>query len=171
MMEGGSRPPESDIRALAEGDVPAAWALEAAGYPPEEAASLERLECRQREAGELFLGHFIDNKLIGFVCGTRSFADHLTESSMGVHEAAGTTVCIHSVCVDSAWRRQGVALGLLRRYVESVPQTRPAVRRFCLISHRHLLPLYAKAGFEMVGPSSVTHGAEAWYECVIDLSE
>uniref|UniRef100_UPI00398F0370 uncharacterized protein n=1 Tax=Pristiophorus japonicus TaxID=55135 RepID=UPI00398F0370 len=161
---------EADIRTLTEGEVPAAWALETAGYPPEEAASLAKLQYRQREAGELFLGHFIEDQLIGFVCGTRSFAEHLTERSMDVHEPAGTTVCIHSVCVDRAWRRRGIALGLLLRYVGLVLRTLPAVGRICLISHRHLLPLYTKAGFTLVGPSSVTHGAEAWHECALDLS-
>ncbi|XP_060686068.1 serotonin N-acetyltransferase-like isoform X2 [Hemiscyllium ocellatum] len=89
-----------ELRTLSEGDVAAAWALEAAGYPPEEAASLAKLQYRQREAGELFLGHFVDDQLIGFVCGTRSLEDHLTEESMDVHEPTGTTICIHSVCVD-----------------------------------------------------------------------
>ncbi|XP_041064632.1 uncharacterized N-acetyltransferase C9.02c-like [Carcharodon carcharias] len=159
-----------EIRTLREGDVPAAWSLETAGYPPEEAASLGKLQGRQREAGELFLGYFINDKLIGFVCGSRSLADHLTERSMEVHESAGTTICVHSVCVDGAWRRQGIALGLLRHYVASVVWTRPAPRRICLISHRHLLPLYTKAGFTVIGPSSVSHGLEAWYECAIDLS-
>ncbi|XP_038649375.1 serotonin N-acetyltransferase-like [Scyliorhinus canicula] len=159
-----------EIRTVSQGDISAAWALEAAGFPPEEAASLAKLQYRQREAGDLFLGHFINDKLIGFVCGTRSLADHLTEKSMQVHEPAGTTVCIHSVCVDEAWRRRGVALGLLRHYVASVMQTHPALRRICLISHQHLLPLYTKAGFTMIGPSSVNHGLEAWYECIFNLS-
>ncbi|XP_020380201.1 uncharacterized N-acetyltransferase C9.02c-like [Rhincodon typus] len=158
-----------ELRTLSEGDVAAAWALEVAGYPPEEAASLAELQYRQREASELFLGHFVDGKLIGFVCGTRSLEDHLTERSMVVHEPTGTTVCIHSVCVDSAWRRQGVALGLLRDYVVRTVHTLPAPRRICLLSHQQLLPLYAKAGFTVLGPSSVSHGPEAWYECVIEL--
>ncbi|XP_078063460.1 uncharacterized protein LOC144489472 [Mustelus asterias] len=160
-----------EIRSLCEGDAPAAWALEVAGYPPEEAASLAKLQYRQREAAELFLGHFINDKLIGFVCGTRSLTDHLTERSMEVHESAGTTICIHSVCVEAAWRHQGVALGLLRHYMASVAQTHPIPRRICLISHQYLLPLYTKAGFKVIGPSSVSHGHEAWYECAIDLSK
>jgi len=88
---------------------------------------------------------------------------------MEVHESAGTTICIHSVCVDGDWRRQGVALGLLRHCVASVAQTHPTPRRICLISHQYLLPLYTKAGFEVIGPSSVIHGHEAWYECAIHL--
>ncbi|XP_043556113.1 uncharacterized N-acetyltransferase C9.02c-like isoform X2 [Chiloscyllium plagiosum] len=158
-----------ELRTLSDGDVAAAWALETAGYPPEEAASLAKLQYRQREAGELFLGHFVDDQLIGFVCGTRSLEDHLTEESMDVHEPTGTTICIHSVCVDGAWRRRGVALGLLRGYVARAALTLPPPRRICLLSHQQLLPLYTKAGFTMLGLSSVSHGPEAWYECAIEL--
>ncbi|XP_051867099.1 serotonin N-acetyltransferase-like [Pristis pectinata] len=161
---------KGEIHTLARGEVAAAWALEVAGYPAEEAASLETLEYRQREAGELFLGNFINGKLIGFICGTRSVVDHLTARSIEVHEPTGTTVCIHSLCVDPVQRRHGIALRLLRHLVETVPRAHPTVRRICLISHQHLLPLYTKAGFTVLGPSSVTYGPDPWYECAIDLS-
>nr|AGX26123.1 arylalkylamine N-acetyltransferase [Callorhinchus milii] len=159
----------AEIRWLSGGDVYSAWELETAGYPPEEAASLEILQYRQREAGELFPGYYINTKLIGFVCGTRSFADHLTDASMKVHEAGGPTVCIHSVCVDVTWRRKGIALSLLQHYVRDISQNQTDVHQICLLSHQYLLPLYIKAGFSNIGLSSVVHGPDKWYECILNM--
>ncbi|XP_078263575.1 uncharacterized protein LOC144597822 [Rhinoraja longicauda] len=159
-----------EICTLSEEEVADAWALEVSGFPPGEAADLRKLEYRQREVGELFLGNFINGKLVGFICATRSVADHITKRSMEVHESAGTTVCIHSVCVDQAWRRCGIALSLLGHFVEVVRHTRPTAKRICLISHQQVLPLYTKAGFTLLGPSTVTHGPDAWYECAMDLN-
>ncbi|XP_069793721.1 uncharacterized protein [Narcine bancroftii] len=161
---------EGEIRTLSRGEVSAAWALEVAGYPAEEAASLAKLEYRQRVAGELFLGHFINGKLVGYICATRSIVDHYTMRCLEDHDPEGTTVCIHSVCVDQAWRHCGIALSLLRHFLEVVACSCPTARRVSLISHQHILPLYAKAGFTMIGPSSVTCGPDTWYECAIDLT-
>nr|DAA64562.1 TPA_inf: non-vertebrate-type arylalkylamine N-acetyltransferase [Leucoraja erinacea] len=162
--------PEGEIRTLSAEEVAPALALEVSAFPPEEAASLRQLQYRQREVGEFFQGNFINGKLVGFICGTRSVADHITQRSMEVHESAGTTICIHSVCVDQAWRRRGIALSLLRHFVEVVRHSRPTARRICLICHLQLLPLYTKAGFTLLGPSTVTHGPDAWYECTMDLN-
>ena len=45
----------------------------------------------------------------GFCCGTLSDAGALTHDSMATHVPGGSLLCIHSVCVAAAQRRQGVA--------------------------------------------------------------
>ncbi|KAL4425741.1 hypothetical protein ABPG75_009757 [Micractinium tetrahymenae] len=147
-------------------------ALEAAGYPPDEAASRERLEYRLKHAGAQFLAAVCpaaaaeDGRLevIGFVCGTLSCADKLTEESMGAHEPEGDLLAIHSVCVDAAHRRGGVASRLLRAYLSYVQGTTPGLREVRLICKERLIPLYAGVGFQMVGPSDVVHGKDPWFE-------
>ena len=84
-------------------------ALEAAGYPADEAASRERLEYRMREAPGLFLVAVEAEEVIGFICGTASSANCLEEDSMATHEPEGRLLCIHSVCVAEVKRRLGVA--------------------------------------------------------------
>jgi arylalkylamine N-acetyltransferase len=141
--------------------------LEAAGYPADEAASPERLEYRQRHAGDFFwVAHDAkaDGGVVGFVCGTLCRGDALTAETMGTHDAEGSTLCVHSVCVDHAARRRGVASSLLRAYLRLLPGVAPALRSVRLIAKPHLTPLYTRAGFTLLGPSPVVHGEDAWLE-------
>jgi GNAT superfamily N-acetyltransferase len=142
--------------------------LEAAGYPADEAASPERLAYRQRRAGDFFwVAHDAkadDGGVVGFVCGTLCRGDALTAETMGTHDAEGTTLCVHSVCVDHAARRRGVASSLLRAYLRLLPGVAPALRSVRLIAKPHLTPLYTRAGFTLLGPSPVVHGEDAWLE-------
>jgi ribosomal protein S18 acetylase RimI-like enzyme len=143
--------------------------LEAAGYPSDEAASPERLAYRQREAGPFFLvAHSAEaDAVCGFVCGTCTSADGLTAETMATHDPDGTTLCVHSVCVAGDARRRGVASALLRTYLQLIiPGVAPAVRCVRLIAKPYLTKLYLRAGFRLVGPSSVVHGAEQWNEFV-----
>ncbi|KAJ1305177.1 hypothetical protein OPQ81_000208 [Rhizoctonia solani] len=151
-------------------EVQDAHQIEAAGYPADEAASLDALRYRQSVAPELFLGAFIPTApkpraLIGFIVATLSPSPTLTHHSMEVHEPEPkpSSVCIHSVCVASAARGQGVASKLLREYLDRLEHI-PDVARVLLICKAHLKPLYARAGFEEVGPSTVVHGKDPWFE-------
>ncbi|KAJ3720375.1 acyl-CoA N-acyltransferase [Lentinula raphanica] len=157
--------------------------IELEGYPADEAASLESFQLRQSQAPELFLGAFkfkpnssspesTDLELIAYICGTQSNSSQLTHSSMSQHVPDGLSVCIHSVCVSKDYRRQGVGLGLLKEYVNRLRDLRRSkadIERILLISHEELIPLYAKAGFKLVGESSVKHGERIWYEMKLEL--
>ncbi|KIK69133.1 hypothetical protein GYMLUDRAFT_236985 [Collybiopsis luxurians FD-317 M1] len=147
--------------------------LELDGYPADEAASLESFQYRQSQAGDLFLGAFEISpnvNLIGFICGTRAPGSTLTHESMSRHVPDGSSICVHSVCVSRSHRRQGVALALLKEYIERMHKiSTPKVGQILLIAHEELIPLYEKAGFELVGKSVVQHGARPWYEMRCDL--
>uniref|UniRef100_K3X365 N-acetyltransferase domain-containing protein n=1 Tax=Globisporangium ultimum (strain ATCC 200006 / CBS 805.95 / DAOM BR144) TaxID=431595 RepID=K3X365_GLOUD len=90
-------------------------ALEAASYPADEAASETQIRFRQQHA--TFLG---DDVLVGFVNGTLTASQELQEESMSEHDSSGTTLCIHSVVVDAAYRRRGLASTMLKQYVNHV---------------------------------------------------
>ncbi|CAE6527153.1 unnamed protein product [Rhizoctonia solani] len=158
-------------------EVEAAHELEAAGYPADEAASLDALRYRQSVAPDFFLGAYIPTcapaprALIGFIVSTLSPSPALTHHSMEVHEPEPkpSSACIHSVCVSSAYHRRGVALKLVQTYLERLEQM-PGVARALLICKAHLKPLYARAGFEEVGPSAVAHGKDPWFEMRKDFN-
>lgn len=82
---------------------------------------------------------------------------------MSTHDASGTSVCIHAVCVDPAYRRRGIAVALLTEYVARLAQS-GLYERALLITHEELRGLYEKAGFEWLGRSKVVHGSKPWYE-------
>lgn len=90
---------------------------------------------------------------------------------MATHEPDGTLLCIHSVCVNAAHRRQGIASKLLQAYLNYVQQTTPELAEVRLICKEPLVGLYEKAGFEVVGPSDVVHGQDAWIEMKIEFLE
>ena len=94
--------------------VQAAFALEAASYPADEAATLENLQLRAEVAGEYFWGVSEGGALEGFICGTLTCGDTLTEESMSAHDPAGQTLCIHSVVVAEERRRLGLGSAMLK---------------------------------------------------------
>ena len=102
--------------------------------------------------------------VVGFVCGTLTRADELTAVALATHEADGTTLCVHSVCVDASWRRRGVASALLRVYLATVAGGAPRVRMLRLLAKPYLTELYTRASFTLLGPSAVQHGAEQWLD-------
>ncbi|KAJ6504238.1 acyl-CoA N-acyltransferase [Mycena vitilis] len=147
--------------------------IEAQGFPPDEAATLEAFQLRQSRAPDLFLGAYQnDSQLVGYICSTLSPDASLTHDSMSMHVPGASSVCIHSVCVSPTHRKQGVALRLLREYIarlEVAHRENAPYERVLLITHEGLRPLYEKAGFEWLGPSAVVHGSQPWYEMRVVL--
>lgn len=89
---------------------------------------------------------------------------------MAKHEPlpAPSSACIHSVCVSAAYHRRGIALRLLEESLKRVEKM-TNVARALLICKENLKPLYSRAGFVEVGPSSVVHGKDSWYEMRKDI--
>lgn len=85
------------------------------------------------------------------------------------HDPDGDTLWIHSVCVEESERRRGLASRLLTAYCPFVCAQNPTVQRLCLISKDHMVPLYLRAGFQVVGPSTVVHGKDPWIEMKKEL--
>lgn len=127
---------------------------------------------RQENAGQLFLGAYTSSprRLVGYICSTLTTSSSLTHDSMSTHEADGSYVAIHSVCVDTAQRGKGVASGLLKEYLKRFEGMQD-IEGARLIAHEELIPLYERAGFTLVGKSDVTHGARPWFEMKVDFAE
>jgi ribosomal protein S18 acetylase RimI-like enzyme len=172
-------------------------------YPESEAASLENLIFRQEAAPKLFLGcylrkdevqddspsptpnnpnsgntEFSSLELIGYIVSTLVSGDHLTHSSMSSHNPSGDAVCIHSVCVSSAFQRRGVATRMLKEYLQhlqglnnnvNASSSSNKLKRVLLIAHEHTIGLYAGVGFALIGKSAVEHGPDPWFEMVYTL--
>ena len=161
--------PENTIvfRPAAKEDVARCAELEAAGYPSDEAASTESLTFRQANAPDYFLvATKNDDEIVGFVCGTLTASSDLTHESMSEHESAGTLLCIHSVCVDEAYRRKKIATRALKAYLTCVSQINSQITEVRLICKEKLIPLYEGAGFRLLGASSIQHGKDQWFECL-----
>lgn len=165
----GIRPITTDAQVIRASE------LEAAGYPEDEAASLETLRFRFKAVPELFLGAFApQDQLVGFIVATLTTSERLTHDSMSEHEPEGSTAAVHSVCVDDAFRRKGIALDLLSAFKQQCLDLNKKndgfeIKRIALIAKKGLVPLYEKAGFKLLGLSEVVHGADQWHELQMDL--
>lgn len=183
---------EVAFRPACKEDVPQIAQLEAACYPADEAASLEKIAFRQASAGRYFLAMFatqqvaaaadadacggeaqhLPEKLIGFVNATLTSNAKLTHETMAKHEPEGNHLCIHSVAVDPTLRRRGLGQQLLRAYMTRIAEECPEVARVSLIAKESLAQTFycdAGVGFGLVGPSDVVHGKDLWYECTADM--
>mmetsp|Transcript_29421 Transcript_29421/g.53992 ORF Transcript_29421/g.53992 Transcript_29421/m.53992 type:complete len:163 (+) Transcript_29421:88-576(+) len=145
-------------------DLNKVYELESNSYPPDEAATYEKLKFRIENASFVFLIAELDGDIIGFVNGTCSKSETLTHNSMSSHEVDGSTLCIHSVVIQSQLRRRGLALQMLEHYNVFLKQNAPHISRICLICKTNMVSLYSKAGFQMIGPSDVVHGQDPWFE-------
>ena len=125
--------------------------------------------------------------IVGYVCGTLASEDVLDESTMSSHDPSGDVLAIHSVCVDERFRRRGVAASALAHYVarwivhddtrrendddDDTTTTPTKVRRVRLLCKENLIPFYERyGGFALEGASAVEHGAETWFDMVLDLA-
>ncbi|KAL1514540.1 hypothetical protein AB1Y20_003637 [Prymnesium parvum] len=139
-----------------------AFRLEISSYPPDEAASLQKLTLRLTDAPQYFWGAYdASGALRGFVCGTLTADSSLTEESMSTHEPSGTTLCIHSVVTEASCRRQGVGSWMMQEYLARVA-AEGHVRRVLLLCKEGLVGFYEDAGFSNRGDSGVEHGQDNW---------
>ncbi|KIS71686.1 uncharacterized protein UMAG_00127 [Mycosarcoma maydis] len=173
-------------------EVRAAHALEVEGFPPEDAASYDRLLSRQTAAPHLFLGAFVPlpppkvagplsvsgqprRRIVGFITGTAAPA--LTLRSMSTHDTSedARIVCIHSVCVASEMQRKGLATRMLENYISRIrkaeegkgPEGDKGKRGYetlALLAHEELTALYKKVGFRTQCVSHVQYGSGQWLE-------
>ena len=88
--------PERCFARVPLSEVDAAFALEVASYPADEAATLEKLQLRSESAGDYFWGVSQGGTLQGFVCGTLTTGTMLTEESMSVHEPKVRGTCLRA---------------------------------------------------------------------------
>lgn len=85
------------LKKLPPEDVDEAYKIERDSYPSDEAATLEGMTYRQKNAGLYFYGLYMatSNRLIGFVNGTCCHGRDLEHDTMSNHEEGGETLCIH----------------------------------------------------------------------------
>lgn len=157
------------IRPARPDDLARVAALEQASYPAAEAATRDMLAMRLAVAGDAFLvATDAAGEVLGFVCGTRAPGARLTHETMHGHDPAGESLCVHSVVVAHAARRRGVGSALVRAIVARARDL-PGVRRVLLICKAPLIDLYRAAGFQLLGPSEVTIGADPWFDLALEL--
>ena len=154
------------IRTALSTDLQAISAVEAACFPPAEAADAAafagRLAC--------YRSHFLlmlddDGRLLSFVDGFCTDEPDLTDEMYEhaeLHNEQGAWQMIFGVNTLPGYRRQGLAGTLLRQFIaDARAQGRRGLVLTCKAEKIHW---YASFGFENEGPSASVHGGAVWYQ-------
>ena len=151
------------IRTATAADARAVAAVEAACFPPAEAATAEQLAERIRFYGDHFWLLWREGRLVAFVDGmTTDRADLADEmyADASMHDERGAWQMIFGVNTLPEHRRRGYAAMLIKR---AIADARAQGRRGLVLTCKDaLVPYYAKFGFVSEGTSDSAHGGVQW---------
>ena len=155
-----------EIRYATLRDVAAVAAVEAACFPPAEAATEKEFIERVRYYGNHFWLMFEQEKLIAFVDGFVTDEPDLTDEmyeNASMHNENGAWQMIFGVNTLPTYRKYGYAGKLIRRAIEDAKQQ--GRKGLVLTCKDKLVPYYAKFGFQDEGVTDKsTHGNVMWHQ-------
>ena len=159
------------IRHATTADIAALAAVEAACFPPTEAATERAFMERVRYYGNHFWLLFDGDRLISFVDGFVTDIPDLTDEmyeKASMHDENGAWQMLFGVNTLSEYRGRGYAGMLLRRAIDDArKQGRMGLVLTC---KDRLIPYYARFGFSDEGISEKSmHGNVRWHQMRLTL--
>jgi len=153
------------IRTASIEDLDAVAAVEAACFPPEEAADREAFAARLAA----YPGHFWlleeDGNIVSFINGMVTDEPILRDEmyhDASLHDEGGAWQMIFGVNTLPEYRRRGLA-GLVMERV--IADARAQGRKGCVLTCKAgLVHYYEKFGYVNEGLSDSTHGGAVWYD-------
>ena len=153
------------IRTATLADLEALAQVEAACFPPAEAATREEFRARLAAYPDHFWLLYDRGRLVSFVNGMVTDEADLRDEmyqDASLHREDGAWQMIFGVNTIPEARRQGYAMELLRRVVHDArAQGREGLVLTCKAA---LLDYYARLGFVSEGVSRSVHGGAVWYQ-------
>ncbi len=153
------------IRKATPADTAAVTALEAACFPPAEAAPYESFAARLATFPDRFWLLFLDGELVSMVNGSLSNEPDLRDEMFhdtSLHDPDGRWQMIFGVATHPNHQRKGYAGTLLKTAIRDCRnEGREGLVLTCKEAKLHY---YAKFGFVNEGPSTSEHGGAAWYQ-------
>ena len=154
------------IRTATMEDLTAVTSVEAACFPPNEAAKEQDFAARLA----VYPNHFWlledeDGRLISFINGMVTdeplLRDEMYENA-ALHQENGAWQMIFGVNTLPAYRRQGYAAEVMRRVIADAGAQG---RKGCVLTCKEeLIHYYETFGFQSEGVSRSTHGGVVWYD-------
>lgn len=153
------------IRTATPADLEELTSVEAACFPPAEAATREEFRARLAAYPDHFWLLYDRGRLVSFANGMVTDGADLRDEmyqDASLHREDGAWQMIFGVNTIPEARRRGHAMELLRRVVDDArAQGREGLVLTC---KEALLDYYARLGFVSEGVSRSIHGGAVWYQ-------
>ena len=156
-----------EFRTILQTEARQAAELEQICFPPNEACKEADMIARAAAAEDLFLiaADPVTGQIVGYLNGIATdeaeFRDEFfTDASL--HTPAGRNIMLLGLCVRPAYRRQGLASEIVRRYAER--ESARGRERLILTCLEDKVPMYLGMGFADLGLSASTWGGVSWHE-------
>ena len=153
------------IRKATPADTAAVTDLEAACFPPAEAAPYESFASRLATFPDRFWLLFADGELVSMVNGSLSDEPDLRDEMFHdttLHAPDGRWQMIFGVATHPNHQRKGYAGMLLEKAIRDCKEE--GREGLVLTCKEHKLHYYAKFGFVNEGISASEHGGAEWYQ-------
>jgi len=150
--------------------------IEAASFPPEEAASYERLAERLRAFPDYFwvleeqFQNVPEPVITGIINGMVTNLDKIQDpmfETAALHDRSGAWQTVFGLAVDPRYRNRGYATRLLNHLITT--STANGKRGVTLTCKDHLVHYYQKFGFTDAGISQSQHGGVLWHDMILKL--
>lgn len=154
----------------AAADAAAVAAIEAASFPPAEAADAQTIRARIAAFPECFWLLCDGDAIVAFINGFATDRPDLTDDmyeTAAAHDPHGSWQMLFGVATAPEWRHRGCA-GMLMRRVIADSEARGR-RGIVLTCKDRLVGFYAQFGFADEGMSSSEHGGVAWHQMRLTL--
>ena len=158
------------IRTATIDDLTAIAQVEAACFPPAEAATADEFKDRLDHYANHFWLMFDNDKLIAFVDGFCTDNPNLTDemyAKADMHNETGKWQMIFGVNTLPEYRNKGYAAELLNQAIKDA--TNQGRKGLVLTCKEKLIPYYSKFGFVNEGVSESVHGNVTWYQMRLTL--
>lgn len=158
------------VRPAAMADLERCAAVEAACFPPEQAASRERIRSRIAAYGDHILVGELDGTVVGYAMGPVIGQDTIEDAMFadtGCHDKDNPWQSVFSLAVHPDWQDRGYGREMLNALIELARREgRKGVTLTCLDRKR---AYYESFGFQNRGVSGSVHGGALWYDMVLPL--
>lgn len=153
------------IRTATMADLEKIAQVEAACFPPTEAAGKKKFGERLARYADHFWLMFEGEELISFVDGFVTDSPDLTDemyADAAMHDETGAWQMIFGVNTIPSYRGHGYAGRLME---QAISDARAQGRKGLVLTCKaHMIPYYAKFGFVDEGISGSTHGDAVWHQ-------
>lgn len=159
-----------NIRMATLEDLEEVAAVEAACFPPAEAAPKEEFEKRLKAYPNHFWILEDSGKMIGFINGMvtdeKTISDEMFENA-SLHNENGAWQAIFGVNTLPEYRCNGYAAKIMERVIADA---KAQGRKGCILTCKDkLLHYYEKFGYQSMGISESVHGGAVWYDMYLEF--